>query len=418
MRTSIELPDDLHRRVRAKSALDGRAVREVAAGLLARWTELPTGAPFERGLQKVGILQRIMTRHALLILAAGLAAPLAAQQRAPADAPLRVGPLTVRPGEAVSGAIPVPAGSDAGTTIPLSVIRGRAPGPVLALIAGTHGSETAPIVALQRVRALVDPAALRGTLILVHVANMPSFTGRTIYYSPVDGKNLNRVYPGRLDGTSSERIAHAITTEVIDRADYVVDMHAGDGNESLRPYTYWSRLGLDPAVDSAARELALAWGHDRIVVDDDRPRDRARSLYTQNTAQVRGKPAITTETGWLGVPDEEMVRRNVDGAFRLLRHLRMLDGPVERVTHPIWLVRTTVLTSPATGTWHAAVERGHTVAAGTLVGRVTDYAGRQLAEVRAPFAGEVLYVIGTPAMREGEPVAMLGQAGEPGPAPR
>jgi hypothetical protein len=311
----------------------------------------------------------------------------------------------------------VPAGADSGTSVPVSVIRGRAPGPVLALVAGTHGSEVAPIVALQRVRARLDPAVLRGTVILVHVANMPSFHGRTVYYSPVDGKNLNRVYPGRADGTVSERIAHAITTEVIDRADYLVDMHAGDGNESLRPYTYWSRLGLDARVDSAARELALAWGADHIVVDDDRPRDPARSLYTQNTAQVRGKPAITTETGWLGVPDPEMVRRNEDGVFRLLRHLGMLPGAAEKVAHPIWLVRTTVLTSPATGTWHAAVERGHTVAEGTVIGSVTDHAGRPLAEVRAPFAGEVLYVIGTPAMRTGEPVAMLGQAGDPN-APR
>ena len=60
---------------------------------------------------------------------------------------------------------------------------------------------------------------------MVHVANMPSFLGRTIYFSPVDGKNLNRAYPGRKDGTVSERIAYAITTEVIERADYVLDLH-------------------------------------------------------------------------------------------------------------------------------------------------------------------------------------------------
>jgi len=75
-------------------------------------------------------------------------------------------------------------------------------------------------------------------VILVHVANMPSFLGRTIYFSPIDGKNLNRVYPGRADGTVSERIAYAITREIIEPADYVLDLHCGDGNESLRPYVY------------------------------------------------------------------------------------------------------------------------------------------------------------------------------------
>jgi predicted deacylase len=361
---------------------------------------------------------RRLARAAALLpvaLAAAGAATAARAAAQPAAEPLRVGPLAARPGEAVAGFLEVPAGGDAATRVPVSVVRGREPGPVLALIAGTHGSEVAPIVALQQLRARLDPAALRGAVVLVHVANMPSFLGRTVYYSPVDGKNLNRVYPGRADGTVSERIAHAITAEVIDRADYVVDMHAGDGNESLRPYTYWSRLGLDARVDSLSREMALAWGHDHIVLNDDRPRDRARSLYTQNTAQVRGKPSITTETGWLGVPDPEMVRRNEEGALRLMRWLGMLPalGPLrdeERVAAPVWLTRSAVLTSPATGTWHALVDRGVTVAEGTPLGRVTDFFGGAPAVVRAPFAGEVLYVVGTPAMREGEPVAMVGQA--------
>jgi predicted deacylase len=304
--------------------------------------------------------------------------------------------------------ITVPARGDSGTEIPITIIRGRQAGPTLALIAGTHGSEVAPIVALQRLRAGVDPNEMRGTLLLVHVANMPSFLGRTIYYSPVDRKNLNRVYPGKADGSLSERIAHAITMEIIERADYLVDMHAGDGNESLRPYTYWNKLGLDARADSIGRDMALAWGHERIVVDTDRPRDRNASVYTQNTAHVRGKPAITTETGWLGAPDELMIQANVAGATRLMRYLEMLPGPVELVRHPIWLERTEVLTSPATGTWHHSVERGQTVAEGTLIGRVTDFFGATLAEVRAPFAGEVLYVVATPAMSRGEPVAMIG----------
>jgi predicted deacylase len=321
---------------------------------------------------------------------------------------VRVGPVTSRPGEKVSGFIEIPAAGDSGTRVPITVIQGRTPGPTLALVAGTHGSEVAPIVGLQRVRASLDPAQLRGTVILVHVANMPSYLKRTIYYSPIDGKNLNRVYPGRAEGTVSERIAYAITREVIDKSDYLVDMHAGDGNESLRPYTYWSKLGLDARVDSIAREMALAWGHDHIVVDTDRPRDRNASVYTQNTAQVRGKPAITTETGYLGMPVEEMIQRNESGVFRLLRYLRMLSAPVELVERPVYLDRTQVLTSPETGIWYPLVERGHTVGEGTVIGYVTDFFGRRGGEVRAPFAGAVLYVVGTPAMSKGEPVAMIG----------
>jgi predicted deacylase len=349
-------------------------------------------------------------RLTALLLLTALSAPAAAQ----GPGSFRVGSLTARPGEAVSGFLEIPAGVDAATRIPISVIRGREPGPTLALIAGTHGSEVAPVLALQRVRAAVDPAELRGTLVLVHVANLPSFLGRTIYYGPVDAKNLNRVYPGKADGTVSERIAYTLTREVIDRADYLVDMHAGDGNESLRPYTYWSPLGMDARADSVAREMALAWGNDHIVVDTDRPRDPKASLYTQNTAHIRGRPAITTESGWLGLPEEEMVQRNEQGVFRLLRHFRMLPGEAERVEHPVWLRRSVVLRSPDTGVWHPRVERGHTVAEGTVVGVLTDFFGGSPVEVRAPFGGTVLYVVGTPAMSKGEPVAMIG---EPGPRP-
>jgi len=328
---------------------------------------------------------------------------LAAQRAA-----FTVGPVRAAPGTKASGFLEIPAGVDDGTRVPVSVIQGSTEGPVLALVAGTHGSEVAPILALQRVLADVDPARLHGTLILVHVANMPSYLKRTIYYSPIDGKNLNRVYPGAADGTVSERIAHAITTEVIARADYLVDMHSGDGNENLLAYSYWNKLGLDPRVDSIGREMARAWGNYGIVVDTERPKDPAASVYTQNTAHLRGKPAITTENGFLGMPDHEMVQANYDGAFRLLRYLRMLDGPVQLSEAPVWFVKTQVMTSPATGIWYPKVAVGQYVAEGGVLGVVTDFFGQTQAVVRAPFAGVAMYIVETPAMTEGEPVSMVG----------
>ena len=132
---------------------------------------------------------------------------------------MNIGGVSAAAGTTASGTLNVPARSgDAGTTIPFTIVRGRTDGPVLALVAGTHGAEYVPIVALQRLRASLAPATLRGTVILVHVANMPSYLARTVYYSPADGKNLNRVFPGRADGTLSERIAETITREIIDAA--------------------------------------------------------------------------------------------------------------------------------------------------------------------------------------------------------
>lgn len=341
---------------------------------------------------------------ALILAIATSAAPARAQE----PAPLTVGAVTARAGQSVSGYIEVPAGVDSATRIPITVIRGARSGPTLALIAGTHGYETQPIIALQRVRRALDPVALAGALVLVHIANPPSYFGRTIYYSPVDGKNLNRVYPGRADGTVSERIAFAITHDVIEKADYIVDLHAGDGNESLRPYAYWTPLGHDARVDSLQREMILAFGHDLVVVDTTRPKDFASSVYTTNTALLLGKPAITTENGYLGESAEPMIRRNVDGVFRLMRWLRMVPGAVEMPRRVSWLHRFEVLRSPEAGTWHPVVERAQMVREGALLGYLTDVFGDGRTEIRAPFAGQVLYVVATPAMSRGEPLAMLG----------
>jgi uncharacterized protein len=320
---------------------------------------------------------------------------------------LVIGSAVARAGAKVAGFIRVPDAADPGTEIPVTVVAGSRPGPVLALIAGTHGSEPSPILALQRVRAELDPSALSGTLIIVQIANVPSFRHRTIYRGPWDQKNLNRVFPGRVDGTASERIAYAITTQVIDRCDFLVDMHSGDGNEALRPYAYWNHLGVDERVDTAAREMALAFGLDHIVIDRARPRDTTATLYCANTAHARGKPAVTTEAGGVGVPTEDMVATNARGAFRVMRHLDMLPGPRERCEHPVWLEPSEVLTSPVTGLWYPAVHPDQYVAAGALLGKLTDYFGVSIAEVRAPLAGIVLYVVASPAMGEGEPVAMV-----------
>jgi hypothetical protein len=331
----------------------------------------------------------------------------------PAAALLSVGSASARPGETASGWIEIPAGrdpADPGTRIPVTVAHGGSGGPVLALIAGTHGYEYTSILALQRLRPRLEPARMRGSVILVHMANPPSFYGRRIYHSP-DGKNLNRVYPGDPSGTLSERIAAALTREVIEPATHLADMHCGDGNESLRPYVYWTISG-DRSLDAATRELALAYGIDYIVVDRERPRDPAKSVYTSNTAILRGKPAITTESGGLGLTDEASVAAHERGALGLIAHLGIQDFPAARVAAPVWIVRSEVARAPAGGIWTPAVEKAQRVAAGALLGRIADPFGRTLGEARAPFAGEILYVVATPPVSEGEPLAFVGEASD------
>ncbi len=300
----------------------------------------------------------------------------------------------------------VPAGSDSSTTIPITTIRGSRPGPVLALTAGIHGYEYPPILALQRLPALIDPETLAGVVVMVHVANMPSFLGRTIYFSPVDGRNLNRVFPGKPDGTVSERIAHAITTEIIDKADYLIDLHCGDGNESLRPYLYQTITG-DSAIDDKIAGLALSFGLDHIIVDRGRPHDPANSMYCSNTAITRGKPAMTIESGFLGSTDAQSTQQIIDGVLSAMRHLKMLEGTPLRV-QPVYLEPSEVLTSPETGILYPHVEQDQKVTGGDTLAHITDFFGNQVAEIQAPFDGVVLYIVATPPITKGQPVAMVG----------
>ncbi|HEV2690393.1 MAG TPA: succinylglutamate desuccinylase/aspartoacylase family protein [Bryobacteraceae bacterium] len=313
-----------------------------------------------------------------------------------------------------SRTLDVPAGVDPGTQIPVTTVRGARPGVVLALIAGNHGYEYPPILALQELRSQIDPAKLAGTVTMVHVANMPSFLGRTVYFSPVDGKNLNRVYPGRTDGTVSERIAYAITTEVIEKSDYVLDLHCGDGNESLRPYVYQMLTG-QRGMDDAIARLVLAFGIDHIVVDRNRPTDPARSLYCSTTAITRGKPAATIESGFLGTTDPESVALIVKGVHGVLRDLKMLDQGPAPLAQAVYLDPAEVISSPETGILYPHVQRDQTVKAGDVLAHITDFFGKQIAEVRSPLDGVVLYIVATPPITKGQPI---GCVGTPRTAPR
>lgn len=336
-----------------------------------------------------------------LVIALALAA-------AAADDALTIGPLTVLRGEAKSGFIPVPEKDGVGTVIPVTVIHGARRGKILALVAGVHGSEYPPILALYRLKAMIDPRALSGTLILVHIANMPSFQKRTIYYNPYDWKNLNRVFPGAPDGTLSQRMASVLTENIIKKCDALIDLHCGDANEALIPYSYWI-ISDKKAMDGQTKDMALAFGLRHIIIDMTRTKDPADSKYLGNTAILRGKPAITTESGFLGRTDEDDIVRNIKGIQSVMRLFKMIEGKPEFAVDPVWIDKYEVVNSKSDGLFYPKVGMGAMVSEGQTVGVVQDYFGAVKEEVKAPFAGIVLYIIGTPPTNNGEPLFEVGR---------
>jgi len=318
-----------------------------------------------------------------------------------------VGNAAAAPGQKAYGTIEVPAGVDAALSIPVVVANGAKKGPVLALVSGAHGTEYASIIALERVIQRIDPASLTGTVIIVPLINIPSFEKKVPHVNPTDNKSMNRFYPGKLDGTQTERALYFMTKEVVDKCDYLIDLHGGDLDESLRPYSYWVITGNN-RLDTASKGMVLAFGIDTIIISKDRPTDINASRYLDNTASLRGKPAIAVEAGYAGTTDSDDVELLANGCFNVMKNIGILPGPVAAVENPVWLDPVLTVTSDATGIFYPAVKRGMYVSKGAKIGTITDYLGRRLSEPRAAAAGIVTFVRAVPSMTKGETVASIG----------
>jgi uncharacterized protein len=332
-----------------------------------------------------------------------LAVAISAQDRKT----LTVGTATAARGETARGFLEIPAGSDAALRIPVAVVHGAKPGPVLALVAGSHGTEYASIVALADLIDALDAKEIAGSVIVVPIVNTPSFDRLVPHLNPVDGKNMNRTYPGSKDGTQSERASFAITREVVEQSDHLIDFHGGDLDESLRPYSYWSKTGRE-AQDRVSREMVLAFGLDHIIVSTGRPEDPNASVYLENTATTRKKPSITVEAGHAGTVTPEDVDALIRGTLSVMRYLKMLPGAPTPVENPVWIGALHNVAAEVSGLFRPLVARGSFVSKGMKVGKVTDFFGKTLFEVRAPEAGVVLYVRAVPSVVKGETLASIG----------
>lgn len=325
-----------------------------------------------------------------------------------AQSSFTVGTATAMPGQKATGYLEVPAGTDAATSIPVVVVRGVKPGPVLALVSGAHGTEYASIIALEKLIPLVDPAQVSGTVIIVPLVNIASFEQKVPHVNPVDGKSMNRFYPGKPDGTQTERVSYLITKQVVERCDYLVDYHGGDLDENLRPYSYWPKTG-NAKQDAITLDMVLAFGLDHIIVWSDRPKDPNASRYLDNTANTRGKPGIAVEAGYSGTVQPDDVAALVNGTLSLMRYLKMLPGAATMVEHPVWFGKIDTVASDQPGIFYPLVQRGTYVEPGMKLGYVTDYFGKVVYEARAPEAGVVLYICAVPSMKKGDTVANIGE---------
>ena len=280
--------------------------------------------------------------------------------------------------------------------VPLLAVRGSA-GPTLVVLACVHGDEFEGVAAIHELFRRLEPQRLRGTLLVVPMLNLPA-AAVVHRFSPVDHLNLARTFPGRPDGTITERIAYYTDRHLIARADLLVDLHSAGSRYSMP--TLCGYCTLDDDVGNRARAAAHAFGAPVVWQHNEVPPGR-----TLSAAHARGIPSLYAETTggtWLRPAD---VAIYVRGLFNLLRHLGMIDGSPELAGDPILLRGggnlDLAITADVSGFLRSAVELLDTVEPGDLLGTVYDVYGSPVQEIRAPHGGRLV-------MRRETPVIFIG----------
>lgn len=323
---------------------------------------------------------------------------LAAQQDA--HPTMSVGSVVAKRGQKAYGELVVPPGSDAGTNIPVAVIHGAKPGKIVAFIAGSHGTEYASTVALTRLIDRIDPATLAGTVIVAPLLNVASFEQMTVHTNPIDRKGMNAGYPGAKDGTQTDRALAMVAEQIVNPSDVIVDLHGGDLDEDLRPYSYLTRTGKTEQ-DDAAKALATRFGLDHIIVRDIDVDNPASIRSLGGYALSRGKAVLIAEAGRSGTALDEDVNPLINGCLNVLGSLRLIDRPMAIRANFTYVSGGSRVAAEKPGMFFATVKRDTVVAENAVVGYTTDYLGRKTGDVRAPVAGLVTFIRGVPSMWTG-----------------
>ncbi|MGW0829280.1 succinylglutamate desuccinylase/aspartoacylase family protein [Streptomyces prunicolor] len=306
-----------------------------------------------------------------------------------------IGPLTVAPGERAQGLIPVGTstyGVELG--IPLIVVNGTEPGPVLCVDAGVHGDEYDGQEAIRRVLAETDPATLRGTLVGIPCMNTPAFEAAA-RSSGLDHLNLNRIFPGDAEGSYSLRLAATFVEQVVPAIDALVDLHTGGTFGEIAPLVI-----VQGGYEDLATGIGLAAGHQLVW------KGGKWGGTVRHPTLAAGKPAITIEAGG-GTYRESTVELHMNSVRNIMRQLGMTDGEPE-LCDTYTAVTGTFARSAAGGFFVGHADPGESCKEGDLIAHVVDHYGNTLEEVRAPQDGIVLWVRRIRTVHPGDEVVIFG----------
>ena len=303
---------------------------------------------------------------------------------------ITVGDALVKPGERTTVRLPV-ADLYTGTSLamPVHVVCGRREGPVLFVSAAIHGDELNGVEIIRRLLKRKALSSIRGTLLAVPIVNVHGFLDQSRYLP--DRRDLNRSFPGSRKGSVAARMAHTFMNEIVEKANFGIDLHTGAINRSNLPQI---RANLD---DEATLQLAKAFGAPVVV------NSNVRDGSLRQCAADKGMPMLIYEAGEALRFDELSIRAGLRGTINAMRHIGML--PLSKSARPVLPVvadSTSWVRAPDSGIVTRKVELGSRVTTGQALAIIGDPVGDEEAKVEAPFDGIVIGQSNLPLAHEGD----------------
>jgi predicted deacylase len=294
--------------------------------------------------------------------------------------------------------------------LPLTVLN-NGPGKTILAMAGNHGDEYPGQIALLKLARELEPNQIHGRLIILPALNLPAARAAT-RLSPLDGKNLNRSFPGHAQGTVTDMIAHYLTTVLFPQADIVIDIHTGGRSTDFYPCAHM-HLVPDRTQRRHMMEGTLAWNSDFAFLYT----DIAGTGLLPVEAERQGKIVITTEMGG-GEPIPAAVHRLTQSGLRnVLVHFGLLEG--QKTTRESlglkptrWvqaLDREDYRFAPESGLYENLVDLATEVHAGQPIGQIhfLERPDRTPVPVIAPTAGILLATRAPALVAQGDCVACI-----------
>jgi predicted deacylase len=255
--------------------------------------------------------------------------------------------------------------------------RGAAPGPTLCVVAAIHGDEINSFEIARRSFHRIDPALLKGTMIVVPEANAAGFRNRNRYI--MDRRDLNRAFPGSRRGSDTSLVASILFERVIRNCNYLVDLHTGSN--------FRSNIAQIRVDMKNAQALALAENFGvGVIIGGAGPRGSLR-----RAAVEAGVPAIIYEAGPPYVFLEREIELGMQGVLNVMDYLGMYESGVPRARPKKLLSSSWVRVPPGQGgVFLTEVTLGDAVKEGQLLGTVADPVTDEVHEIRASRSGVVI----------------------------